>query len=1176
MSPLFVSCRLFISFLNPVIVIVKSWAFSILLGLVLGASAIAHGSESIHALEKKFENPPDSARPRVWWHWINNNVSREGITKDLEWMRRVGVRGFQLYDVNMHVDQYVLRPAKFMSKQWLDNLDYAASEAKRLDLEMALHITGGWSQSGGPWVKPDQAMKKYVWSEIQVNGSSTGPVVLPQPPATPGSYADISKEVGYVLPRTEGSIRNPTGSNEEPALEVPDFYQDQHVFAYPTPKARSSLTDVPFRLLVNGELRASEITNDGLFGEILSVPYIDSGSIITYQFSRDVTLGSVLIALGHELPVGVVQYSLNGKNWTVLTEIARDDFGWSKAQVRTLDFAEVTARFFRIVFLSPITSVSAEPTDYLVREVQWSIGQVNGVESKAGFDLAVDYDSISTPAGANAHAVAADSVIELTHLMRPEGVLDWDVPSGDWTVVRLGYSLTGALNQHAGDGALGLEVDKLNAEHVQEYLKGYLEPIRRRSPTTFGEGGVESLLIESWEAGLSNWTQNMFTEFKRLRGYDPIPYAPILTGQIVDQAEVSDSFLWDWRRTISDLLVENYSAGIQGYAERTGLSVYAESMGTNLPTLGDGMRMKAVADIPMAEFWYVSPGDPNGQLKYRYLTDVREAASVANLYGQGIVAAESFTTLPPYHAPWGQGPRDLKWVADYYFTEGVNRIVIHSSDHQPDDNISPGFTLWQFGQFFSRHETWAEQSKSWIDYLSRVSFLLQQGNHVADVALFIGEGAPLTAPFWDAGITVVPPGYDYDYIDVETILNRLDVENGWLVTPSGARFRVLVVPDQIKRMTSELVSKLDELVRKGATVISPRPIGSPSLADKLYAGSRYNELVDRLWGREVVTKPYQYSRGKGRLFVNTELANVLAELGIGRDVDLGNSSGLKWIHRKIDDGDIYFIANLTAEKLRRKIHFRAKQREVTAWYPETGQRREVQATVSKDSSSKEGTFVEMELEAGESVFIVFSDERPSETGPASVIQQASLEVPGPWKLSFLDKKQDAPDLSISKLSGWEVHSNNAVRHYSGTAAYSTTFQAPEELEAEAEVEGEGEYILSLGDVGQIAQVFLNDIEIGTDWMPPYEVRAKGALIPGLNRLEIRVTNLWANRLIGDAALPQDKTYTQTLFRPYTKESWYSIISGSTTDHSLFPSGLMGPVNLLYRGVRTESHASMQR
>ncbi len=429
----------------------------------------------------------------------------------------------------------------------------------------------------------------------------------------------------------------------------------------------------------------------------------------------------------------------------------------------------------------------------LTEAVLHSGGRVDRWEDKAAFSLLFEYETVPTPAVPSAAEIRRSDIVDLTAKMAKDGTLNWEVPPGKWTILRMGYSLTGSKNRPAPPSGLGYEADKLSRKYMEAYFHGYIDPIAQALGPLFGKS-LRYLMMDSWEAGAQNWTDEMMNEFRARRGYDPTPYLPAMAGRVVESADVSDRFLWDFRRTLDDLFAENTYGTMAEMARQRGIGIYAEAAGVSLEIPEDTLLNKSKVEIPMGEFW-VHALHP----ELMYYQDVRGAASASHVYGKKLVATESFTG-GGYEAPY-----TLKKIGDYWFAQGVNRIVFHTSAHQPLDT-KPGNTM--VGTHINRNITWAEQAKPFMTYLARNSFMLQQGLFVADLAYLLPEGAPSTMPIWGAGLQPAPPdGYDYDYINTDVLLNRLSVkEDGRLALPDGMSYRVLVLPE-IDRMTPRVAAQ---------------------------------------------------------------------------------------------------------------------------------------------------------------------------------------------------------------------------------------------------------------------------------------------------------------------------------------------------------------------------------
>ena len=570
-------------------------------------------------------------------------------------------------------------------------------------------------------------------------------------------------------------------------------------------------------------------------------------------------------------------------------------------------------------------------------------------------------------------------------------------------------------------------------------------------------------------------------------------------------------------------------------------------MGAEFPTSGEGLQDKGRVTIPMAEFWTPGPGQDDGP---HHIADMREAASAAHIYGKPIVAAESFTTMPPPIVPaFAQSPFYLKRLADRALATGINRFVIHTSVHQPfvDDAHSPGMTLGFFGQHYSRNNTWAAQSVAWNTYLARLSDLAQQGRYVADLAYFYGEGAPNAVPYWKPVTPAPPVGYGFDWINAEVLFGNTRVDDGRIVLPSGMRYRVLVLPVDVDRVTVSMARKLRSLVESGATLVAPPPVGTPSLADGPAGDDSVRAIARAVWGDVNGTTVTEHAYGKGRVVWGRPVAQVLASARVAPDVAFrAGTNGaadttVAWIHRRAGEVDIYFVANQRDAGTRLTASFRAAGRAPELWDPATG------AIAPAPYSSANGrTDVPLHLDPYGSVFVVF---RAATSAPSRTIadpaRAALTTVTGPWTVRFQPNRGAPEQATFDSLYSWTRSTDAGVRYFSGSATYATdvTLSAGA-LEAGQRVE------LDLGAVKEIAEVTVNGTPVGGIlWKPPYRADVTTALKPGVNHVEVRVTNLWPNRMIGDLQPGATTRYTFTDFRPFTKDS------------PLLDSGLLGPVRL---------------
>ena len=1114
---------------------------AVVLALTLAAAA---QDEKSDPLARGFRNPPDSAKPRVWWHWMNGNITKEGIKLDLEWMQRVGIGGFQNFDAALNTPKLVDHRLVYMTPEWQDAFRYATELADRLGLEEAIAGSPGWSESGGPWVKPNQGMKKVVWSETRVEGGKPFTGVLLHPPTVSGPFQNVPLFDFLALI---------SGQTPEAA---PVFYADSAVVAYRAPES-----DVPVSALrptitsSGGNLDLSVLT-DGDLVKTTALPKAPAGqrAWIQYEFSAPETMRAVTLAFhdpaaamanrfGAAPPVADLEASDDGQNFRKLADIPNDG-----AVEHTIAFSPASARFFRVNFtdkppsgfrtmpfdvenpFGDFSAVKPGPNFQISELVLHPGARVSRFEEKAGFANLRSFDSFSTPPVAARDAIPKSDIVDLTSKLHPDGTLDWIPPAGHWVVLRFGCSLTGVTNHPASPEGTGLEVDKLSREYVREYMNTYLDNYRGAVGPLMGKRGLQYVINDSWEAGTANWTDNLITEFTRRRGYDPVPWLPVLAGRVIESAEASEGFLWDFRETLGDMLAEYHYDQITDILHQRGMGHYGESHEEGRAFIGDGMEVKRSNDVPMSAMWTQKPGVNKEQ--YGYDADIRESASVAHIYGQNLVAAESLTAAS---GAWAWSPATLKPTADKEMAMGLNRFVIHTSVHQPLVDKKPGLALGPFGQWFNRNETWAELAKPWVSYLARSSYLLQQGKFVADIAYFYGEDSNITAIYGDH-FPDVPAGYNFDYVNADALIHKFSVAGPSLITPSGMSYRILALDPRSKQMSLPVLKKINELVEAGAIVVGAKPENTPSLADNQ---AEFHSLADKLWGAGIGA-----STGNGKVYGSQKLADVLETLNIGRDFEYEKSTpdtDILFVHRKLADGDLYFVDNRNDRAEAFDAAFRVQGKSAELWHPDTGQ---IEPASYQFADGR--TRVPLRLEPWGTVFVVFRQAATasSRTVP-TVLEEALRTVEGPWDVAFQPDRGAPPRITLDKLTSWHQNSDAGVKYFSGTASYTKTIQARAEW-----FKPRARLWIDLGTVKNLAEVSVNRKNLGIVWKAPYQVDATGALKPGTNRVEIKVTNGWANRIIGDRQPGVTKTYT------FTSPKFYKA------DAPLQPSGLLGPVRVL--------------
>lgn len=1153
--------------------------------LFIAALVLVSGQSFSQHLEKQFQSPPDSARPWVYWFWLNGNITSNGITADLEAMKRVGIGGVLI----MEVDQGApVGPMDFMSDRWRGLFSHVNAESKRLGLEVNMNNDAGWNGSGGPWIKPGQSMQKVVWSETNVTGPLHIDMALQQPETVAGYYRDIS------------------------------------VVAFQT----------------CGSFRIDRIRAKAAY-EVAGVGEIGRGN------------------------------------------------------------------------LAP--------------------------------EMVIDRSNIQT----------------LTDKMDASGHLSWDVPAGDWTLVRFGHTSSGMENAPAPASGRGLECDKLNKTGIEANYSAMMAKLV--SDTGAGKAALTSGLtathIDSWENGSQNWSESIREEFKKRRGYDPLPFLPTFTGRVIDSLEISERFLWDLRQTISELVIDNYAGRMHELAAANGLRFTVEAYGGPC----DSIPYAGRSDEPMGEFW-----SPSGSIE-----TCKTMASAGHVYGKRIIGAEAFTAGDQER--WREHPALIKALGDRAFCEGINRFVFHRYAMQPwSEPRNPGMTMGPWGQHYERTQTWWDWTPAWHEYLGRCQFLLRQGLFVADVCHLLPE-APPQGPG-----DHVRDGYDWDECTAEAVLTRMSVRNGRIVLPDGMSYRLLVLPDS-RTMTPQLLRKIKDLVEAGATVLGSKPDFSPSLNDYPSCDAQVRQLGTDLWadcdGKTVQERAF----GKGRVFCGLTPAQVLRRLGVA--ADFASNQRLRYIHRATAETDFYFISNPQAWATTANCSFRVSGKTPELWWPETGRiehagmfqernglthvtipltpagsvfvvfhktdkaidpivevthnghrmtvgpvppakititkarygvlddpqrTRDVTAIIQGMTDKGERAFqvatlakngdpatnvlktlvvdytiegkpftvkatdpqriilssdavgvsvsqarygilddpkrtrdvrnkLQRLIDAGESSFqvarmaegddpafgivktlqvdltangkslslsgtdpdiinlvsitapaeqaasvpnfigtnLTLDVQEPGEyswtkasgkKGRATAARAArTLPITGPWQVRFATNENA---VVFDKLISWSDHASPEVKYFSGTAVYSCAFDVSNEA-----ITGNQHVYLDLGKVACMAHVTLNGKDLGVLWKAPFGMDVAETVKPGRNSMQVKVVNLWINRMIGDEQLPEDSDRNPD----GTLKAWPKWLldgkpspAGRTTfttwrlwkkDSPLQVSGLLGPVTL---------------
>lgn len=1065
------------------------------------------------------QETPHSAKPRTWWHWLNGNVSRQGITEDLEAMAEQGYGGVALFNAGLWMPD---GGNDFLSESWINHVTWAAQECKRLGLDFSLHNCDGWSQSFGPWIKPEQSMQMLTWTETTLPANHTGKIHLPEPGKRLGQYTDIAT---LAYPAMEETLLEPI-----------------------------------------------EVIGPAKQGE-----YYD----LTARFSEPVPLGSISFA-GSKIKGARFYEDINaelfvsqdGKDYEKINNIELNivqDLGTNEI---TLWVPAEPSRYYRLRIHTAKPFNPGRITYSTAERVQhWAWKSYLGQKRWYGAGARQLTEESVPPVGKHSRgSLAREDLVVVTERLKPDGTLEWKKPDDrTWKILRVGFTPTarGANPNVATHAGRGLECDKFSAEAVRYHYEQYVINLKKRIDKV-APGAMTSFETDSWECGIQNWTSGFEARFEKAFGYDIQEFFPLmLTGTTIGSLDQSSRVLWDWRRFIADQLAQEYYATGRKVAEENAMSYVAEA-GGGLQPYADSVGFFNEVDIPMGEFWTDSTtrqGDvTDGVLGMKI--DGKLAASSAHTRGGNLAAAEAFTTSPSIL--FRNHPQRIKKLGDMAFCAGLNQFYFHTFPHRAGYQIQPGITMAYWGMHNNPSNTWWESGKAWIEYLTRCQTLLQAGRFHADILMYSGESIPNFVGWQKEQILPVPAGYDWDVCDFNT-LKEAWVEDGVIVLPSGMRYHLLVCPADT-RMRPDVVHRIADLTAQGARIMCPKPTASPSFEHYAEADAWITKTAAKVWGSWETNKGDLLVRayGDGVLMWSDNMQDALDHIGLQPDFQpstVGFAS-TDFIHRVVGDTHIYFIRNDEAKRTRKSYRFRVTGKQPELWDPVTGTRAKVQHWKA-DSDS---TTLPIELYPFGSTFVIFQEKGRPGFKKTAKEERTILSIEGPWQVTF-PKGRGAPDkITLEKLVSWTEQDDFGVKHFSGTATYRTDFGLPTGSSLH-----DAALYLDLGDVKNIAEVRINGIGAGSAWTYPYRVELTPHLKTGSNMLEIDVTNTWANRLIGDAhnAPPfQGNNKNKLIIAEFP--TWFTRdtreVPGERIgfvpnnifkkESPLEPSGLLGPVRIL--------------
>lgn len=1139
---------------------------------------------------KQFLSPPDEARPWIFWDWMNDLVTRKGITSDLEHFKSFGVRGTLVMLIGSETGNYPMwdkhnmpNPVISQTPEFFNIWKFAAEESSRLGLTITTQCGPGWCHSGGPWVKPEQAVQHIAYSETE---AITGPILKA---TLVIDNQTIAKGKAYHSTITE---------KDQPQWVQIDLLKARQIDAVVLhPFKHDSI--IGFGFPVQFKI---ETANKPDFSD--KKTFYKTTADVVYPKTNSITIKE-LNSKGRYVRV------TSTKNYSVFRN-NKTQYLLSLAEVEVLSKGSNIAKF------SPVTaSSSIEKLDFTVNAITDNYNKydrgINHVYTLQQPGLKYYTSDIAIVAFPDKTEVQSKEVIDLT-LMQKDGKIMFNIPEGKWKIRRYAMRNALAYNRPAPIGGKGLECDKLDKDAVDAMFEGMVGRYLKDSPELAGKTirGVEA---DSWEVGNPEWTAKFKEEFIKRRGYDPTPWLiTYKTDQIVGSKDLTSRFQNDMYLTQTDLFADNFFTHMREKAESYGMDFITEAyMGPF-----DPIRCGGRSSIPTGEFW--ASGD--------FLNSVRWASSAAHTYDRKIVAAEAFT------GRWNDGNWTmdlfaLKRVGDLAFCNGVNKTVLHGTAHQPwGTDVKPGMPMLFWGTMFAPGQTWWEPGRAWTDYLSRCQYMLQNGKNVADVV-----GLMPNLNWIDAMPSGLHKSYNYDLVSEETFLGNMDFKDGSFILPSGAKYKVLFLPKTNGRMAPENISKLIELVKKGGTVVcQDKPSTSTGLTNYPQVDDQVKELTDVLWGNTNGDNILEHKLGNGKLvwlkdiwtdimdsenayFLKTRFKSkafygkpqsttlwsseflkflksitlpdveVLKASGIAmawggkEETVVGRRQGedaIAWVHHKDGDADVYFVSSQVAGDNEAEILFRVKGKVPELWCAETGKK------YRPKEWSVEGDRIKVTLPFNTfgSLFVIFKPQNAEQKTLAvyrseKVIQTVPLDIN--WSVTF-PEKYGAPASATMKAGSWTENSNTGIKYFSGTATYQSDITVSRELL-------QSSISLDLGEVKNFAEVIVNGKPVGVLWKPPYKLDISEYLQEGQNTLALKITNTWWNRMVGDEQYPSDLKWGEKVLyagndykgyplkeipkwvwtgeqRPVKERITFSTWRFVEKDSPLQSAGLIGPVQLV--------------
>jgi hypothetical protein len=1110
-----------------------------------------------------FKTPPNNVKIHTWWHWMDGNITKEGISKDLEAMKEQGIVQATILNIGLLGDKdFGIKKVNFNSPKWFEMFQWALKEANRLGISIGAHNCDGWSTSGGPWITPEMSMKQYTWTKTIVNASQPASIKLKQPFA----------------------VRN--------------FYKDVAVVAVKTTNTLNSFQSVSPAALLNDTMNADYLF-DGCPASALA---ISKGDKITFRFNNPFTAEKIVLLPRRTFMWGGFEnftstYSLasseDGRNFKKITDLTVKGLN----NMVSFSFPKTTGKFFQLsltgtnnleswspFYIAECELLSENEKPLFSPEIEYLAEKTGNIKASRE----TDFYSASNSSNQKSNA---KEVIDLSSKMSSDGTLNWKPGEGNWTIIRFGYTSTGALNQPATAQGMGLECDKMDTAAVNLHFNSFPAKLIEKAGSFTGNT-FKFMLIDSWECGFQNWTANMGKEFEQRRGYSLTSYLPVLCGESSGNAETDEAVLFDLRQTIAELIENNYYKHFGDLLHKNKMEFHSEIIygNSNYPAL-DILKTTQYVDLPMYEFWSSTNNEQNVTYYPANGIELNMPSCAAIGYEKPVMASEAYTGMAHYC----ETPGALKPFGDRAYCAGVNQMILHSYVHQPNDN-KPGMTLGIFGSHFNRNNNYWPYISEWLTYQSRVQHVLQQGVASHDVLYYLGDQLPQYLTYNQSN--KLPFGFMFNACNFDVLKNRIRAENGKLVLNGKNSYQVLCLPPY-GTLNFETVKRIEELVKEGVVLYAPKPGRMLSLNDIKNNKKAFDELTSRIWGKIDGKSVTSNNYGKGKVYWGIPLAEVLKAEKIFPDVNTqqDDSVNFMFIHKKVDGNDVYFMMNQQNNVLRREVSFRVTGKTPEIWDAEYG-------TIIKPavySMNENYTTLPVSFKPYQSLIFVFKNEKPEnfiqvvrkngnlifpagkpsnlEAIPSIVIENNSYmvnsETEGDFELfsnqqkNWSMKSPKLTEFTVSDFSGttsfqpgysdtiqpveftrlqWLTESENAdVKYFSGTSTYTISFKF-----SFKDIQPTDSILLDLGEFESIAELKLNGTNLGYLSKPGKLIPVKG-ILKTENILEVSVANIFRNRIIGDFA-QYGKIRNLSTSSP--------ISDFLNKDSPLKPSGLKGPIKII--------------